>query len=103
MKGSLSAYEKAIALDPLCYSAYGNMGNTLAKAGEVERALASYRRALEIMPGYELAHRNYVVTLLKAERLDEAWVAVRKAREQGVQMPSELIKALSEKKPEPEK
>ncbi len=52
--------------------AWNNKGNTLARLGHFDEALACYERALEIDPDYRGAWVNKGYVLTKLGRYDEA-------------------------------
>jgi tetratricopeptide (TPR) repeat protein len=43
-------YLKAIAIDPLCYKAYCNLGSICMRMGRGDEGLAFYEKAIEINP-----------------------------------------------------
>jgi len=62
------------SFDPV---AFYNLGNSFARLGETEPAIAAYRTAIEQRKGhYSRAYNNLGVMLLRAGRLDEAQEAL---------------------------
>src|SRR5260370_6676638 len=43
-----SAYRKAVQLDPKLPEAYANLGNSLARVGDLDQAVNNYQKALEL-------------------------------------------------------
>lgn len=69
---ALSAYERALALDPKLYEAPLFAGDVMLQKGQFERAGEWYARAIKLDPDREQAYRYWGNTLLKQARLDEA-------------------------------
>jgi len=55
LKGAISDYTQAVALDPVLAQAWSNRGNALSKLGKNAEALADYDRALGLTTGPDLA------------------------------------------------
>jgi len=70
---------RAIAICSTDAFYYGNLGNTLKMAGQLDQAIASYRHAIRINPDYADAHHNLGVALRLKGQLDEAIAASRQA------------------------
>ena len=75
------AFERAAAIDPSLASVHNNLGNTLVRLGETERAVASFRRALALEPDLMPAHANVASALHVLGRNAEAIVHARRAVE----------------------
>ena len=48
MKGAISAFQKAISLNPSYANAYYNLGNALGKQGKTAEAIAAYQKARDL-------------------------------------------------------
>ncbi|MEW5945983.1 MAG: tetratricopeptide repeat protein [bacterium] len=68
---AVSAFEKAVALDPH-FNALNGLGAALTAAGELERAAAVYRRTVELHPDSAFAYHNGGLTFLKKGEYEEA-------------------------------
>ena len=60
---SISAYEKAIEINPNFSQGYYNVGIMRAELGEFESALQSYEKAIDITPDLSDAHANKLFVL----------------------------------------
>ena len=58
---AISAYEKAVALNPRYTHAYVNKGNALRKLGWFAFALKDYNTAIEVDPEYAPAYNSRYV------------------------------------------
>ena len=74
-------YRRTIELNPGCWMAYNNLGDTLLAKGEAGEAISCFQRTIDLYPGYAAAHYNLGVALLKTEQMDEAIAHFRKALE----------------------
>ena len=75
-KGSLdraiSAYSRALHIDPAHLSAYINRGSTYAAQGDYDRALADYSKAIELNPTDQVIFFNRGNTYRKRREYDRA-------------------------------
>lgn len=55
---ALTAYEKALELDPHCVGALVNLGTIFFHGRQWKRAMACYKKAVDIAPEYALGHFN---------------------------------------------
>ncbi len=55
---AIACYHKAIALDPKLATAHSNLGNALARKGQVDEAIACYHKAIALDPKFAVAHYN---------------------------------------------
>lgn len=78
---SVTAYRKAIELDPTIAEAHFNLGNVLCELNESAAALDAYRQAIAVRPDFFEAYFNLADTLAGNGRLDEAAAMYRKAAE----------------------
>ncbi|MEH2338683.1 tetratricopeptide repeat protein [Nostoc sp.] len=62
----MTAYRKAIQIDPNYVNAHVNLGFTLQAQGKLDEAITAYRKAIQIDPNYVNAHNN-LETALKAQ------------------------------------
>ncbi len=73
----LNSIANSTAFDPI---GFYNLGNTFARLGESEAAIAAYRKAIEQRNGrYSRAYNNLGVLLLRSGRWDEAYDALLSA------------------------
>jgi len=75
----ITAYRKAIELNPNYADAYNGLGNALYNQKKLDEAIAAYRKAIELNPNYADAYKGLGNALYKQEKLDEAIAAYRKA------------------------
>lgn len=80
----------------------------MAKDRQLERAHhfvvanSRFAESVDIDPKYAPSWREWAISLYEQERYSEAWLRVRRARElQAEPFPTEFLKKLSEKMPEP--
>ena len=72
-------YAKAVALKP-DPSYYNNLGNSLARTGKVDDALAAYQKAIELDPmNTAMYWRNFSIGLYNSGRIKESVDPLRKA------------------------
>lgn len=76
---AISAYRKAISLQPNSAEAHVNFGAMLIETGEVESAIAAYRRAIALKPDFPEAYVNLGTGLREQAQFDPAIEAYRKA------------------------
>jgi tetratricopeptide (TPR) repeat protein len=76
-----TTYQQAVASKP-DPSAYNNLGNSLARTGKVNEALAAYQKAIELDPTNTAVYwRNFAVGLYNSGRIKESVDPLRKATE----------------------
>lgn len=76
---ALTAFDKAIALDPTHAAAWHNKGQTLDKLGRFAEALASYDKARSLDPTIALTWNNRGTVLYELGRYNEALASYDKA------------------------
>ena len=76
---AMSAYRRALALDPEHARAHLNLGRLLHEAGDPAGALDCYLRSEEATPGHAMARYNQGVALEDLGRPDEAVAAYLRA------------------------
>jgi tetratricopeptide (TPR) repeat protein len=81
---AITAYQKAIEIDPNHVSAYNNLGRVYRDLKRLDEAIAAYEKAIEIDPNYVSAYNNLGNVYRDLKRLDEAIAAYEKAIEIGV-------------------
>lgn len=69
---ALTAFQRAVALDPDQASAWTNLGNAYQELGDLTAARESYAKALALDPEYPLAHHNLGALLRREGKYDEA-------------------------------
>jgi tetratricopeptide (TPR) repeat protein len=76
-----NAYQQAVAAKPDAAS-YNNWGNSLARTGKVDEALAAYQKAIEMDPTNTAIYwRNFAVGLYNSNRIKESLEPLKKATE----------------------
>jgi tetratricopeptide (TPR) repeat protein len=76
-----NAYQQAVAARP-DPAFYNNLGNSLARAGKVDDALAAYQKAIELDPTNTAMYwRNFSVGLYNSNRIKESVEPLKKATE----------------------
>ena len=79
LEEAITAYKKAIELDPNDAAAYGNLGIALRKQGKLEEAITAYKQAIELNPNDAAAYGNLGNALDDQEKIEEAIAAYKKA------------------------
>ena len=75
------AYQQAVAARP-DPAFYNNLGNSLARTGKVDDALAAYQKAIELDPTNTAMYwRNFAVGLYNSNRIKESVEPLKKATE----------------------
>ena len=87
------------------YSEYASrlpVDRQLERAQHFVLANSRFSESLENDPKYAMSWREWAMSLYQQERYSEAWVKVKQARQNGAEpFPSDFIKKLSAKSPEP--
>lgn len=78
---AVTAFGKALAIDPDCLEALWNLGRALKRLGRSEDAVTRYERAREIAPHRADAHKNLGDAYLGLCRLNDAKDAYERALE----------------------
>jgi tetratricopeptide (TPR) repeat protein len=78
-KHALDALTQAAGLIPHDAGVHNNLGNAVARLGQLDAAVTHYQRALELNPEFAEAHNNLGHALLDLGRHDEAQVSCRRA------------------------
>jgi tetratricopeptide (TPR) repeat protein len=74
-----NTYQQAVAAKPDPAS-YNNLGNSLARTGKVDEALAAYQKAIELDPTNTAMYwRNFAVGLYNSNRIKESLEPLKKA------------------------
>ena len=79
LDNAITAYERALSLNPDNAGAYNNMGNALKDQGKLEDAITAYERALSLKPDSAEAYNNMGVTLQEQGKLEDAITAYERA------------------------
>ncbi len=69
---AISAFKKAITLNPQHHEAYNNMGNTLSAQGKLDEAIKAFNKAISLKPDYIEAYNNLGVAFRTQGKLDKA-------------------------------
>lgn len=80
IEDAIGCYRRVIQLDPNMAVAYRNLGNSQAKIGQLEKAIASYSQAIDIAADSETYYKLGQI-LGKQGQLDEAIAVYRHAIE----------------------
>ena len=76
---ALTAYDKAVELNPKNFEAHNNRGIVLGDLGRYEEALTAYDKAIELNPKNAEVHYNQCMVLRKLGRNKEVLRAYKKA------------------------
>jgi tetratricopeptide (TPR) repeat protein len=79
LEGAISAYRKAIQLDPQDFKAYYNLGSALFDKKDVEGAIKAFRTAIQLNPKYPNAYGGLGFALLHKGQFGEARQATLQA------------------------
>ena len=79
--GAVTAFRKAIELDPGLAIAYYSLGTALEREGQLDDAIAEYQKAIELEPTRALLHAALGDALFERGRLDDAVAKWQKAIE----------------------
>jgi tetratricopeptide (TPR) repeat protein/SAM-dependent methyltransferase len=79
LEEAVTAFRKALALNPNHPVVFNNLAAVLASRGELEEALALYRKALAVDPALAFTYSNMSDTLTRLGRYDEALAAATRA------------------------
>ena len=74
-------FREALAIEPTCIAALGNLGNVLKNQGHLDEAEACYRRALEVAPESAQAYNDLGLIHLARGAADVAVTSFRRAVE----------------------
>jgi tetratricopeptide (TPR) repeat protein len=88
---AVTAYDKAIELDPGNVEAWFRKGFTLRLQGKYDEAIKAFDKAIELNPRYEVAWYNKGYTLELLGRTAEANAVYAKAKELGLILPSQSV------------
>lgn len=89
-------YRKALELDPTHPYTYANLGYALLLLGREEEALPMLDKALALHPGCGEAHLSYSLYYAEHDQWERAGASARKAKELGLALDPEFVKALEE-------
>lgn len=76
---ALTAFERAISLDPSYAPSYLNKGEALDNLGRYEEALAAYEQAIRLDPNYARSYHNRGNVLSKLKRYEAAKSSYKRA------------------------
>ena len=63
MDEAISQYQEAIRLRPGNASAHNNLGNALARKGQMDEAIRQFQEALRLQPDFANARKNLAAAL----------------------------------------
>lgn len=69
---AMSAYEKALKIDPLCYHAALFIGDVQTQKGNFREAIIWYKRAIAIDPNQETGYRYSATPLMREGKYEQA-------------------------------
>ena len=72
LEGAISAYKKAITINPNFAPAYYNMANAQQEIGDLTSSITNYQKMLKIMPNHAGAFHNMGIALYNMGDLDKA-------------------------------
>ncbi|HET6456387.1 MAG TPA: tetratricopeptide repeat protein [Armatimonadota bacterium] len=98
---AISHFKEAIRIKPDYAEAHSNLGVALETKGKLEDAIDEYRIAINIKPDLVEAHNNLAYDLLVQGRYAESWSEVHTCEQYGLKPDPSMIRALSEKMPDP--
>jgi protein O-mannosyl-transferase len=78
-KNSETVFRHAIGVNPYNWIAHNNLGNTLARQGDIDQAVIQYKTALSIKPDNAKALNNMGAVLIRKGKADEAVDFLEKA------------------------
>ncbi len=78
-RGAVTAYQKAIQLNPTHAEAHYGLGNALRDSGDQSGAIAAFQKAIQLKPNYGEAHNNLGLLLYARKDLEGAQAAYDKA------------------------
>ncbi|MEH2010909.1 tetratricopeptide repeat protein [Nostoc sp.] len=79
MDEAITAYQKAIQLNPKYTKAYDNLGNVLYEQKKLDEAITAYQKAIQLDPNYAITYYDLGWALKEQGKLDEAIAAYQKA------------------------
>ena len=78
-KEAVSAYQKAIEIDPDNAQNWYELGNVHFKMGHYEDAVAAFNKAIELEPGYGWSYNNLALTYVSQGKHTQAIPLYRKS------------------------
>jgi tetratricopeptide (TPR) repeat protein/glycosyltransferase involved in cell wall biosynthesis len=81
LKEAITAYRKAIKVEPIFENTYHSLGDALVEIGEKEEAIEVYRKAVELKPELWEVYHKLGNLLQDTEEFEEAVVAYNKSIE----------------------
>lgn len=88
---AISAFRKAIALNPRSSLAYADLGAVLGNIGRTHEAIRSLRQAIRLDPGSGVAHYFLAVNLYNAGNRPGARRETQEARKRGYAVPGHFL------------
>jgi len=93
---AISAFTRAIRIDPMYAEAYYNRGNVYSYMGQFEKAVSDFTKAIQIDPHYRMAYYNRAITYYLNKKYDKAWDDVHKLHSLGVQLHPSFLRILGD-------
>jgi tetratricopeptide (TPR) repeat protein len=87
---AITAYQRAIILNPNSHWSYCNLGRIFNGLGKTEKAINCFQRAIEVEPNLGLGYYYLGETELKRENLDEAIAVYRLAYQHQTEIHHEI-------------
>ena len=94
MDNAISAYKKALAIDPNLTKAHYNLGLAYCKKDKLDEAISEYKETLAIDPNFSNAHNNLGVAYYYKENFKLAIIHLDKAAELGCRVDTRLVELL---------
>ncbi len=79
-EAAVSAFERAITLDPRHYRALTNLGNARLEQGQVDEAVMHYQAALKLNENFANAHHNLGVAYRRKGDINRSVASIRRAQ-----------------------
>ena len=98
---AIADFSKAIEMDPKLVDAYLSRGMAYSFKKEFDKSIADYGKAIEINPNIGDAYFNRAAAYFYKGEYENAWKDVHYLQSIRGQVPSEFIKDLNSKMPEP--
>jgi protein O-GlcNAc transferase len=79
LEPAVTAFNRALAVNPNFPDAYNNLGNALNAQGKLEDAISAYQTAIKLNPKYTEAYNNLAAIHISKNETNSAIVAYKKA------------------------
>ena len=93
---AIEQYKKAIRIKPDDAAIHYNLGAAYSNKGDYEAAVKEHLRAIELEPKMSDAHNGLIFAYYKLGEYEEAWKHIETAKQQGVNVPEDLVAAVED-------